>query len=64
VLIKSFYDPEIRKQGREEGLKEGLKEGKLMVAKRMLSLNMDLRTVVLATELPEEEVKKLRNMKE
>ena len=60
MLIKSFYDPEVRKQGREEGLKEG----KLLVAKRLLSLNIDLQTVVLATELPKEEIERLRNEKE
>ena len=41
-----------------------MKEGKLLVAKRLLSLNIDLQTVVLATELPEEEVEKLRDRKE
>ena len=57
-MIKSFYDPEVRKQG------EGLKEGKLLVAKRLLSFNIDLQTVVLATELPMEEIERLRNGKE
>jgi len=73
VLIKSFYDPALVEKGRAEGRKEGLREGrqegrqegrregKMQVARRMLSLNMDVQTVVLATELPLEEVEKLRN---
>ncbi|THF82747.1 RpnC/YadD family protein [Cohnella fermenti] len=70
VLIKSFYDPEIRKQAREEGKKIGLEEGrlegrlesKLLVAQRMLSLNIDLQLIVQATELSVEEVERLRHV--
>jgi len=60
VLIKSFYDPEIRKQGREEGRKEGRREGQLLVARKTLSLNIDMQTVMQATELSAEEVERLR----
>ncbi len=69
VLIKSFYDPALVEKGRAEGWQKGLQagrqegrqEGKVQVARKMLSLNMDVQTVVLATELTLEEVEQLRD---
>ena len=51
------------KEGKAEGIKEGkaegMKEGKIEVARKLLQKNMDIKTIVEITEIPEEEIKKI-----
>jgi len=66
VMIKSFYDPKIREEGRKEGRQEGMekgmekgmKEGKLEVARNMLELGFDIAMINRATGLSPEEIER------
>lgn len=48
------------KKGMEKGMKKGKEEGKTEVAKNLLSLNVPMKTIQMATGLSEEEINKLR----
>lgn len=52
------------KEGKEQGIKEGKTEGKkqksLEIAKKLLQKNMDIKTIAEITEIPEAEIKKLK----
>lgn len=47
-------------QGVEQGITQGIEEGILKVAKELLSLHLDIETIVKATGLSREEIEKLR----
>lgn len=49
-----------KEEGIEEGLKIGEKEGKINVAKNLISLGMDNKTIASATELTEYEIENFR----
>jgi len=57
-MIKSFYDPKIREEGRKEGRQEGEKIGKLKVARNMLELGFDIAMINRATGLSPEEIER------
>lgn len=57
-MLKPLFDPEVWKKGKEEGRKEGKQEGKKEVAKKLLELGIEWDTIVQATGLGEEELKK------
>lgn len=59
LMVKTYIDPEVRRQGREEGKKEGIRA----VAQNMLKLGIALNTIVQATELSEKEVLELSREK-
>ena len=46
--------------GREDGEKEGRQEEKIMIAKNMLDLDIDIDKIVKATGLSEEEISHLK----
>jgi predicted transposase/invertase (TIGR01784 family) len=48
------------RKGRAEGLKEGLKEGREEVARRMLSLGLELEVISQATGLSVSELEELK----
>ena len=47
-------------KGREEGLAKGMEKEKLSTARRLLSMGLSEEQVSTATELPLEEIQKLR----
>jgi len=47
-------------QGREEGREQGKKEEKLEIAKKLLKRNMQIKEIATITNLPEEEIQKLK----
>jgi len=63
-MIKTLYDPRIKKQafkeGIEKGINEGVKKRSLEIAMRMLSDGMEPDKVAKFTELPMEEVHNLK----
>lgn len=58
AMTRTLYDPAVEEKGRMKGLQEG----KLEVAKKMILLEIDIKKIVIATELTEEEINKLSNM--
>ena len=48
------------KKGREEGLAKGMEKEKIATARRLLSMGLSEEQVSTATELPQEEIQKLR----
>ena len=48
------------KKGREEGLAKGMEKEKIATARRLLSMGLSEEQVSTATELPLEEIQKLR----
>ena len=48
------------KKGREEGLAKGMEKEKIATARRLLSMGLSEEQVSTATELPLEEIHKLR----
>ena len=48
------------KKGREEGLAKGMEKEKIATARRLLSMGLSEEQVSIATELPLEEIQKLR----
>ena len=48
------------KQGKEEGLKQGKKEKQVEIAKKLLELKMPVEQIMEATELTEEEIKRIK----
>ena len=52
-MVKTLYDPLVKQ--------EGIKEGKLELAKSLISLGVDLATVIKATEFTTEEIKQLQD---
>ncbi len=46
-------------RGREEGREEGIKEEKLLNAKKMKGLGLDIETIISVTGLTKEEIEKL-----
>ena len=61
--IKNSIDTALEK-GREEGMAKGLAKGmekeKIATARRLLSMGLSEEQVSTATELPQEEIQKLR----
>jgi len=51
---------EEREVGRVEGLKKGKKESKIEIAERFLKMGLTVEQVIQGTELPEEEVMKIK----
>ena len=48
------------KKGRSEGLAEGKAEGRIEIAKKMLALGMDIKTIEAATSLSASEIASLK----
>jgi predicted transposase/invertase (TIGR01784 family) len=59
-MITTLFDPVVLEKGKEEGKKEGRKEGKLDDAKNMLMEGLGIPLIIKITELPEEEILKLK----
>ncbi len=57
--VKNSIDTALEK-GREEGMAEGMAKEKLSTARRLLSMGLSEEQVSTATELPLEEIQKLR----
>ena len=57
--VKNSIDTALEK-GREEGLAEGMEKEKIATARRLLSMGLSDEQVSTATELPLEEIQKLR----
>ena len=57
--VKNSIDTALEK-GREEGLAEGMSKEKQSTARRLLSMGLSDEQVSTATELPLEEIQKLR----
>lgn len=51
------------KRGREEGREQGREETSLQIAKNLLKAGMDIDTICSATQLPREEVERLKSNK-
>lgn len=45
-----------REEGIEEGIEKGIEKGKIEVAKNLLSMGMDVLTVIKATGLSKEDI--------
>lgn len=62
-IVEEFYGPKWKEkalqEGRQEGRQEGLHEGKLETARNLLNMGMAVDQIAQATELPEEEIRKL-----
>ena len=52
---------EARQEGKAEGRAEGEREKALSIAKHLLSIGMDMRSVSEATGLPQSDVEKLND---
>ena len=48
------------RKGMEKGIEEGIKEGKIAVAEKMLEKGMNIEEIADLTELPVEEVERLK----
>lgn len=46
---------------KKNGKSEGKKEEKIEIAKKLLKLNMPLEQIIEITELPKEEIEKIKN---
>ena len=57
--ITTSYHEEGKVEGRVEGRIEGREEGREEVAKKLLSLKIDIETIQEATGLGKEEIQKL-----
>nr|WP_318283368.1 Rpn family recombination-promoting nuclease/putative transposase [Paenibacillus xylanexedens] len=58
--MKALSDEKSMIEGaRAEGLREGLREGKQEMARELLALGVDMSTIVKASGLSEEEIRKL-----
>ena len=57
--VKNSIDSALEK-GREEGMAEGMAKEKQSTARRLLSMGLSEEQVSTATELPLEEIQKLR----
>ena len=57
--VKNSIDTALEK-GREEGMAEGMAKEKQSTARRLLSMGLSEEQVSTATELPLEEIQKLR----
>ena len=57
--VKNSIDSALEK-GREEGMAEGMAKEKQSTARRLLSMGLSDEQVSTATELPLEEIQKLR----
>lgn len=57
--VKNSIDTALEK-GREEGMAEGMAKEKQSTARRLLSMGLSEEQVSAATELPLEEIQKLR----
>ena len=57
--IKNSIDTAVEK-GREEGTAKGMEKEKISTARRLLSMGLSEEQVSTATELPLEEIQKLR----
>ena len=67
VELKEKYEKDMNSAihyGREEGMKKGLQEGKTSekknIAKKMLEIGMDVEQIIKITDLPKEEIEKLK----
>lgn len=67
VELKEKYEKDMNSAihyGREEGMKKGLQEGKMSekkdIAKKMLEIGMDVEQIMKITDLPKEEIEKLK----
>lgn len=49
-----------REEGRQEGRQEGREQEKIQTAKKLLAMGMDIKQIVVITELTEEQIEKLR----
>ena len=49
-----------RKRGKREGIKEGQKKNKIIIAKKLLNLNMNIEQIREITELTYEEIKEIQ----
>ena len=57
---QDFYNTG-KRDGKQEGMLEGKQEEKLMIAKNMLDLDIDIDKIVKATGLSEEEINNLKD---
>ena len=57
--VKNSIDTALEK-GREEGMAKGMENEKLSTARRLLSMGLSEEQVSTATELPLEEIQKMR----
>ena len=57
---QDFYNTG-KRDGKQEGMLEGKQEEKLMIAKNMLDLEIDIDKIVKATGLSEEEINNLKD---
>ena len=57
---QDFYNTG-KRDGKQEGMFEGKQEEKLMIAKNMLDLDIDIDKIVKATGLSEEEINNLKD---
>ena len=57
--VKNSIDTALEK-GREEGMAKGMEKEKIATARRLLSMGLSEEQVSTATELPLEEIHKLR----
>ena len=58
-MTKTLYDSLVKEEGVKEGIKEGEHKKALKIAKKLLEKGQDIDTVMDATELTEEEIKRL-----
>lgn len=57
--IKETFE-KTREDGIEEGIEKGIEKGKIEVAKNLLSMGMDVLTVIKATGLSKEDIEKIK----
>ena len=57
--VKNSIDTALEK-GREEGMEKGMEKEKIATARRLLSMGLSDEQVSTATELPLEEIQKMR----
>ena len=71
VELKEKYEKDMnsaihygKEEGMKKGLQEGLHEGKISekkdIAKKMLEIGMDVEQIMKITDLPKEEIEKLK----
>ena len=71
VELKEKYERDMnsaihygKEEGMKKGLQEGLQEGKISekknIAKKMLEIGMDVEQIMKITDLPKEEIEKLK----
>ena len=58
--VKNSIDTALEK-GREEGMEKGMEKEKIATARRLLSMGLSDEQVSTATELPLEEIQKMRD---